>query len=126
MEIALEYSKKLQDPRWQQLRLRVFERDGWKCRLCEATNKPLHAHHSVYHPYIADPWDYSEATVVTLCNECHEDEHSELKVAHAVMLTAFAEAGVWDVWKFYCASDIVANIDWKRSTPDKVVMKGEA
>lgn len=35
------YLAKLRDPRWQKLRLQVFERDEWACQVCmEMPNTP--------------------------------------------------------------------------------------
>lgn len=91
----MNYSEKLKDPRWQQLRLRVFERDGWKCRNCDTESKTLHAHHAAYHPNSDGPWDYDPETIVTLCHECHEIEHAELKAMQANLLLAVAKRGFW-------------------------------
>jgi hypothetical protein len=53
-----EYAKKLRDVRWQQMRLRVFERDEWQCKACFMKKDiSLHAHH-MYYRKGADPWDY--------------------------------------------------------------------
>lgn len=69
-----EYSSHFKDPRWQQFRLRVFERDGFKCRLCESGSKQLNAHHDYY---IAKrmPWQYPLGCVKTLCEDCHKETH---------------------------------------------------
>lgn len=57
--------------RWQLVRLRVFERDGWRCVLCGRAGRlecdhdpPLHAL-----PAAADPCD--PAGLRTLCRACH-------------------------------------------------------
>lgn len=126
MEIVLSYADKLKDPRWQQMRLRVFERDNWKCRWCGKSEKTLHAHHAVYHPLADGPWDYDERTIVTLCCECHSDLHVNLKASQANVLMALAECGVWDEFELDLACCIISLIDWESSSPDKVVMKGEA
>lgn len=65
------YSEKLKDPRWQKKRLAILDRDGWKCTNCDATDKTLHVHHEEYR-WGADPWDYSDEKLTTLCFECHE------------------------------------------------------
>lgn len=90
---ALNYREKLLDPRWQQMRLQVLARDGWKCRICEATDKTLHAHHSIYLPWAEGPWDYVPETIITLCCDCHEEETECLKSAKPMLAEAIASAG---------------------------------
>jgi len=75
------YAEKLLDPRWQQLRLRVFARDEWSCRTCHKTTETLHAHHVHYHPLAEGPWDYDIDSIITLCANCHSDEHSDLEAS---------------------------------------------
>lgn len=87
------YSEKLLDPRWQQMRLRIFERDGWKCVNCDASEKTLHAHHPVYHPRADGPWDYQDDEIITLCVDCHSEEHDELESSKANVLLAVVRLG---------------------------------
>lgn len=67
------YSEKLRDPRWQQKRLKILERDKWQCRACLEKDKTLHVHHC-YYDNNKEPWDYEDSSLVTLCFECHENE----------------------------------------------------
>lgn len=67
------YAAKLKDPRWQRLRLKVFERDGWACQECRATHKTLHVHHLHYRPG-TEPWEYPLSVLQTLCEDCHAAE----------------------------------------------------
>jgi len=101
------YSEKLLDPRWQQLRLKVFERDQWTCLSCGATDKTLHAHHTVYHPKSSGPWDYDEETIKTLCCDCHSGEHETLKSAQANLLLALARRGYWSAYHLDCLVDVL-------------------
>jgi hypothetical protein len=64
------YSEKLQDPRWQKKRLEILQRDNFTCLGCEATDKTLHVHHTVYVKGV-EPWDYDQS-LMTLCSDCHE------------------------------------------------------
>lgn len=68
-----QYSEKLKNPRWQKKRLEILERDKWCCQRCFDINSPLHVHHRVY---ITDkePWQYHNDFLITLCENCHEDE----------------------------------------------------
>lgn len=64
------YAEKLLDPRWQQKRLRILERDKWTCQLCQDKDTTLHIHH---HFYLKDyePWDYKDEDLITYCSHCH-------------------------------------------------------
>ena len=104
------YSERLLDPRWQQLRLRVFERDKWMCRVCAGKEKTLHAHHVQYHPYAEGPWDYDIETIITLCADCHSDEHAELDAAKANIILALAKIGYTTVFEFDCLCDVLSKI----------------
>ena len=75
MSSKAEYAAKLKDPRWQKLRLQALDRDGWACRVCGTNTETLHAHHSFY-DWGADPWDYPPATIITVCDDCHNMEHA--------------------------------------------------
>lgn len=65
------YAKLLQDPRWQKKRLKIMERDGWKCIICKGENDTLHVHHR-YYKSSEGPWDYPDRALVTLCRQCHD------------------------------------------------------
>lgn len=62
------YAALLTDPRWQKVRLKVMERDGWACVLCGDATSTLTVHHSVYR---GNPWDAPTEYLHTLCVECH-------------------------------------------------------
>lgn len=68
-----EYLAKLRDPRWQKKRLEILQRDEWKCQDCGNKDRTLHVHHRVYERG-AEPWDYADHLLVTLCEFCHEGE----------------------------------------------------
>lgn len=89
------YLEKLKDPRWQKLRLEIFERDGWKCRNCGASDKPLHAHH-LHYIYGLEPWEYEDeqSLLATLCEDCHAEETAELKDAKNRLMSVLADHGL--------------------------------
>lgn len=62
------YAEKLKDPRWQQKRLKIFERDQWTCVLCGDKESTLHVHHEIYN---GEPWDAPEEYLKTHCEICH-------------------------------------------------------
>ena len=75
----MTYSQKLRDARWQKVRLKVFERDGWKCQAqkCRSPkNAMLHVHHKKYLPN-RDPWEYPLTNLTTYCEKCHDRLHTE-------------------------------------------------
>ncbi|KKN50932.1 hypothetical protein LCGC14_0627970 [marine sediment metagenome] len=67
------YIEKLKDPRWQRKRLEIFERDGWKCQVCQDNLITLAVHHKVYLPN-KEPWEYPDELLGTLCENCHTEE----------------------------------------------------
>ena len=74
----MTYSQKLRDPRWQKVRLKVFERDDWKCQRagCRSPKTTtLVAHHKSYLSG-RDPWDYPLTNFVTFCEKCHDRVHT--------------------------------------------------
>ena len=70
-----KYSELLKDPRWQKKRLKILERDEFQCQECCDTSRTLHVHHK-YYIYQKSPWDYSDDLLITLCDNCHEEEES--------------------------------------------------
>lgn len=66
----MTYAEKLKSPRWQKKRLEVFERDGFKCRLCSDSETTLHVHHKQYITG-REPWEYEDSNFETLCSDCH-------------------------------------------------------
>jgi len=69
------YFEKLKDPRWQKKRLEVLEKSSWSCDLCGDTEKTLHVHHKQYLKG-REPWEYTADQLSTLCDSCHEANHS--------------------------------------------------
>ena len=72
------YSEKLKDPRWQKLRLQVFERDEFTCRKCDCKENTLTVHHRKYHKS-GNPWDIDVDYLVTLCEHCHKNVEDNKK-----------------------------------------------
>lgn len=72
--MSKSYSEKLTDPRWQKIRLKIFERDNWTCVSCDRKDVTLHVHHIKYLPNL-EPWEYDNSMLVTYCEYCHNTEH---------------------------------------------------
>jgi len=90
---ASEYSKKLLDPRWQRVRLEIFNRDNFTCQRCFSGHKTLHIHHHYYNRDL-DPWEYPLEALVCLCDTCHQEEH-DYKETEAQMLRDMKMAGLY-------------------------------
>lgn len=88
-----QYRKKLLDPRWQKMRLQVYERDGFKCRSCGNEEDTLHAHHT-YYRYGAEPWDYPAASIITVCADCHLEEHERIPDVKDMIIRYLCDAGL--------------------------------
>ena len=68
-------------PNWQMMRLFVLTRDKFSCVNCNAIDKTLHAHHLKYlkDKYV---WQVPHWYIVTLCEDCHSEEHGRDLRAH--------------------------------------------
>ncbi len=53
------------------LRLRVLQRDGWRCQQC-GSKMNLHVHHMIH---LSQLGASSLANLITLCAECHQSAH---------------------------------------------------
>jgi hypothetical protein len=73
----MTYAEKLRDPRWQKARLKIMERDEWRCRSCRRADLTLNVHHAIYRNGF-NPWDYPAWELVTLCEVCHK-RHEYIK-----------------------------------------------
>lgn len=73
-----KYAEKLRDPRWQRMRLKVMERDGFACQGCGDTRTTLNVHHKQY-VRGCDPWEYPTSALETLCENCHKAHHAHEK-----------------------------------------------
>ncbi len=69
----MKYSEKLKDPRWQKKRLKILERDRFKCQCCLNKEKMLSVHHKYYRTDL-EPWEYPNKSLISLCKDCHEVE----------------------------------------------------
>ena len=74
----MTYQEKLRDIRWQERRLEIIERDKSTCQECFGPYKDLHVHHK-YYKRNAEPWEYKDDALVTLCANCHRQIHYYLK-----------------------------------------------
>lgn len=113
---AQDYFEKLKDPRWQQLRLRILDRDAWTCRFCGATDRTLHVHHGHY-IWGKDPWDYDPLSLITLCEDCHFWESDCRKDAITELQKALTRVPSEEIMRF-------ALLLQEHPDPQKVLQRG--
>lgn len=70
-----EFQEQIKSPKWQKRRLEIMQRDGFACQICGDEETTLNVHHLHYIPNRAY-WDYEDWELITLCENCHKDEHS--------------------------------------------------
>lgn len=59
-------------PMWEEVRIRVYQRDGFRCRACGRTKpevKSLHCHHIIL---LKVSKSNDTRNLITLCPECHK------------------------------------------------------
>lgn len=83
------YRLKLKDVRWINLRLKVLQRDQFKCTYCFSPEN-TQVHHLVY---IGEPWECPINFLVTLCDKCHEKESKERKLYEKALLEMLSMSG---------------------------------
>jgi 5-methylcytosine-specific restriction endonuclease McrA len=57
---------------YDQLRLEVLRRDGWRCQAC-GSRKDLQVHHQLFRSHGGDD---AMANLITLCADCHARVHN--------------------------------------------------
>ena len=86
----MTYAEKLKDPRWNIKRLEVLLKDKYTCRVCYKKNKELHVHHLIYIED-AEPWDYCNDLLLTVCDKCHKNIHENFDIPTVNDNHAFCE-----------------------------------
>jgi len=56
---------------YRKLRIKVLERDGWRCQSCGSSDC-LQVHHICFRSRLGDDKDEN---LITLCADCHRDIH---------------------------------------------------
>jgi hypothetical protein len=82
-----EYLAKFKDPRWQKMRLEIMNRDEFACQRCFDSESTLNVHHR-YYLADKDPWEYPLEALVTLCEDCHEQETENRSEDERAMMLA--------------------------------------
>jgi 5-methylcytosine-specific restriction endonuclease McrA len=76
------YAEKLKHPKWQKKRLEVLQLSNFTCEWCGETEKTLHVHHFFYKKG-ANPWEYDNCDLVSICEDCHYIHHSKVITSQA-------------------------------------------
>lgn len=71
----ITYSDLLNTIDWDIKRHKIFKRDGYKCKECNALHG-LDVHHNIYIDNKL-PWDYDDKDLITLCKTCHSKIHDK-------------------------------------------------
>lgn len=79
---SMNYREQLRDPRWQRFRLKILERDNWRCTVCGIDVVELHVHHI---DYGRNPWDIPPSSAATVCHTCHAIEHERVTIEDLVL-----------------------------------------
>ena len=72
-----DYGERRLSGEWEILKKKVHGRDGYRCRICNRNDLPLHLHHRTYTYYAEE----SLENLLTLCADCHLIFHSLSKVS---------------------------------------------
>jgi hypothetical protein len=112
----MSYQDYLNSDHWKITRLRILERDDFKCRVCGTRDAELHVHHNTYKNLGHEP----DSDLVTLCNQCHGIFHNRLKPSAGVvfglvqdLISAFRRNG-----RLLSGKDLKQPIDYSISYDD--------
>jgi hypothetical protein len=86
----MPYREQLLNPAWQRRRLEKLESAGWECTDCGAADKTLHVHHRQYFKGRM-VWEYADAELDVLCDDCHAKQHVALDVLKRILSVTRAE-----------------------------------
>jgi hypothetical protein len=80
-----KFWEQYQDPRWQERRLRIMERAGFKCEECGDAGTTLNVHHG-YYVKGAAPWEYPNEALKCWCEPCHKNFHEKKRALEKLLL----------------------------------------
>ena len=70
------YAQYLRSDKWREIRKKILERDGYKCKFCGSTEN-LRVHHKSYESIYEEEFALND--LITLCDKCHSELHEFLK-----------------------------------------------
>ena len=74
-----KYYRSLKSRKWRNLREKVLKRDEYRCTTC-GSKQSLVVHHTFYYWEYTEPWEYPLESLITLCDNCHDDFHKHHEV----------------------------------------------
>src|SRR6266581_3660464 len=86
------YGELLRDPRWQKRRLEIMSRADWACEECGDKGTTFNVHHKLYRKG-AMPWEYTDAELACLCENCHKAE----TMTRAALTVALSELDSYEL-----------------------------
>jgi hypothetical protein len=89
------YYQKLQDPRWQKLRLEAMQKADFCCESCFDSKSTLNVHHKDYIKG-REPWEYGLTQLSVLCETCHKEHHSKTDPIRFLSTMLTLDGGPWD------------------------------
>lgn len=95
----MNYPELLKNPLWQKKRLKIMNRDNFKCKNCGSEDNTLMVHHKKYIKGRL-PWEYADSLLITYCENCHTMKHSGLEFIKNRWLIMF----LCDFWTFIVIS----------------------
>lgn len=93
MARATSYADQLKHPNWQRKRLEILQAANFGCEKCGATEKTLHVHHKKYVKG-RKAWEYSRDELASLCEDCHEREHSMKDALDTLLARQWMDKGM--------------------------------
>lgn len=76
-------------------------RDDFTCRMCGDRGSTLHVHH-FYYTRNAEPWDYPDGALITVCEWCHDELHSGNFGGRLLEALVSRGAGILDLEVLLC------------------------
>jgi 5-methylcytosine-specific restriction endonuclease McrA len=80
-----EGQRRLDGHKYNELRLQVLRRDGWRCQCCGKMSN-LELHHKQFRSRLGGD---SEQNLITLCAACHASVHSQVKNLSLLMVKLY-------------------------------------
>ena len=90
------FKEQIKSPKWQKRRLEILQRDDFTCQMCGDKDKTLHVHH-LYYDNEKEYWEYEDLNLITLCEDCHSEEHDCDKESINDSLTFLRKCGLTSI-----------------------------
>lgn len=110
----MSYALKIKDPRWQKKRLEILNRDNFKCRFCMDTESTLNVHHLAY---VGEPWEAPNCALITLCEDCHEQETKDIREAETMLIRQLKLVGFSSITMKRLADCFIGDLNWSTNEP---------